>query len=82
VFLLGTDGALMSNVPDGEVDPDTGHCKGAKEGGCAEAASVTFLWAAGITTSENHLDFAMAPAGRRSPTLRPDCGTSWSGRRG
>jgi len=85
VFLLGTDGALMSNVPDGEVDPDTGHCKGAKEGGCAEAASVTFLWAAGITTSENHLDFAIVnngPGGTKIPDLEAGLrnilvGTPW-----
>jgi len=59
----------MGDVPDGDVDPDTGHCTGAREGGCAEAAAATLLWVAGTLTSENHLDFAIENDGPGGTTM-------------
>ena len=53
----------MTDVPDGEVDPDTGHCCAAIEGDCAPASCVTFLWAAGVVTTEKHLHYALGMGG-------------------
>ena len=49
------------DVPDGEIDRDTGHCcaSGELSAGYAPAASVTWLWAAGIVTGEKDLYWAM-----------------------
>ena len=72
----------MSDVPDGEVDPDTGHCRAAIDGDCAPAAMVSVLFAVGITTTEKHLHYALGmggPDGTTAAAVEAALGTMLAG---